>query len=98
MTAKTWNPLRARRGRALRRMAAVFLDRPDGQHFGFDTARAARVSSGVMYPLLTLMEVDGWLESGWESPPPEGRPPRRWYRLTELGRLDCSALLGEEAR
>lgn len=92
------NPLRARRDRALRRMAAVFLADPDSRHFGFDTSRAARISSGSMYPLLARLEVDGWLESGWEDPAPVDRPARRWYRLTELGRLELSALLSEEER
>ncbi|WP_280319971.1 PadR family transcriptional regulator [Nocardia wallacei] len=91
------NPLRARRDRAQRRLAEVFLARPDACHFGWDTARAARISSGVLYPLLARMEVDGWLESGWEDPAPVDRPARRWYRLTELGRLELSALLSEEA-
>lgn len=93
-----WNPFRARRERALRRMASVLLARPDGEHYGFDTMQAAGISSGAMYPLLTRMVLDGWLEDGWEYPDPQDRPRRRWYRLTELGRLELSALVDEEVK
>ncbi len=93
-----WNPFRARRERALRRMASVFLARPDDQHYGFDTTQAAGISSGALYPLLARMEVDGWLESGWQDPAPEGRRPRRWYRLTDLGKLEMAALLEQEVK
>lgn len=92
------NPLRARRDRAQRRIAEVFLSRPDAQHFGQETSRAARIKSDSLYPLLICMEVDGWLESGWEDPPPLDRPARRWYRLTDLGKLELSALLSKEER
>lgn len=89
-----WNPLRRRRERALRRIGEVFLAHPDAQHFGWDTSRAAEVSSGAMYPVLTRMCIDGWLSDGWADAPP-GRPRRRWYRLTPLGQRELTALLWE---
>lgn len=93
-----WNPLRARRERTLRRMAYVFLARPDAQHFAWDICRTARVSSGAVYPALTRMLVDGWVSDGWEDPAPPTGHRRRWYRLTELGRHELTALLDEEAK
>lgn len=41
------------------------------------------VSEGTVYPLLSRLEGDGWLESSFE-PSPAG-PPRKYYRLTRRG-------------
>ena len=28
----------------------------------------------------------GWITDHWEDPPPEDRPPRRFYEMTSTGR------------
>ncbi|WP_306365469.1 PadR family transcriptional regulator [Nocardia sp. CC227C] len=88
----TWNPLRVRRLRAERRLAAVLLALPADRHYGWPLTRQAGISSGTMYPALLRMQRDGWLTDGWE-PEPDGRPARRWYKLTELGRRELALLL-----
>ena len=48
----------------------------------------------MMYPLLQRMLVEGWLADGWEEQAQTGRakrPPRRYYELTEAGKLALGA-------
>lgn len=50
--------------------------------------------------MLTRMLNEGWLADRWEDPPTtirEKRPPRRYYELTDDGRLALGAVL-QEAR
>ena len=46
------------------------------------------LNSGTLYPILFRLERAGWLGSRWEEidPKAEGRPRRRFYRLTEDGK------------
>jgi PadR family transcriptional regulator PadR len=48
---------------------------------------AAGLPSGTVHPILARLERVGWLESRWEeiNPRAEGRPARRYYRLTPDG-------------
>jgi PadR family transcriptional regulator PadR len=87
-----WNPLRARRERDTRRIAAVFLALPDDHHYGWDLSRKAGVNSGSMYPILTRMVADCWLRDGWDDLP-EDQPQRRYYSITVLGQHEMTALL-----
>ena len=45
--------------------------------------------------MLTRMLNEGWVEDGWEDPNTirEKRPPRRYYELTDKGRLELGAVL-----
>ncbi|MFD3400073.1 PadR family transcriptional regulator [Kribbella sp. NPDC058693] len=49
--------------------------------------QATGLPSGTIYPIFERLERSGWLESGWESidPVTEGRPARRYYKLTTRG-------------
>src|SRR5690349_12515083 len=49
--------------------------------------RATGHPSGALYPMLTRLLAAGWLEAHWEDVDPvaEGRPARRYYRLTPDG-------------
>lgn len=81
--------MKRRRTEALTRLAAVLMDDPDGRHWGYDTAKKARVRSATLYRLLDRLLADGWLEDGWEDPSTvSGRPPRRYYTVTALGRTE----------
>jgi len=76
--------------------AIELLRRGTGEFYGFLIAKemrdrdAARLltSHGTLYKALDRMEKAGLLTSRWEDPmvaANEGRPRRRWYRVTAAG-------------
>ena len=59
-----------------------------GNEFGFDIITATGLTSGTVYPALDKLEDLGLLRSRWEDPRiarREGRPPRRYFKLTAAG-------------
>lgn len=73
----------------LQQLALALLDDPDGDHYGYPLCKASKLRSGVVYPMLARLLDAGWLTDSWEDPEvarSEKRPPRRIYRLTDLGR------------
>jgi PadR family transcriptional regulator, regulatory protein PadR len=65
----------------------AFLDDPERERYGLDLAQEAGLEPGTIYPILVAFENAGWLRS-WEEevdPHLEGRPRRRYYRLTADG-------------
>ena len=50
-------------------------------------SQMAGLPSGTVHPILARLETVGWLTSRWEQIDPrvEGRPTRRYYRLTPDG-------------
>ena len=66
---------------------AVLMDAPADEHYGLDVAHRTGLKSGSLYPILNRLEDHGWLTSRWEDiePGEEGRPRRRYYRLTGGG-------------
>jgi PadR family transcriptional regulator, regulatory protein PadR len=84
-----------RRTHALIQVALALMDEPHGRHWGYDLLRRARVRSGVLYPILHRMLEEGWLEDGWEDPATlqHKGPPRRYYRLTDKGRVELGGVL-----
>lgn len=75
-------------------LAAAFMEDPGGTHWGYALSKRSGLKSGVLYPLLARMLTEGWLRDGWEDPASyaEKRPPRRYYRLTDLGARELGAL------
>ena len=71
----------------LERVLRVFLADPAGRYHGYDLMKAARLSSGTLYPMLGRLERDGLLTAAWEprTDDPSGRPPRKYYQLTGEG-------------
>ena len=65
----------------------VLLAEPDGELYGGEIGEQAGLRSGTVHPILARLEGVGWLRSRWEDVDPraEGRPPRRYYRLTAAG-------------
>jgi PadR family transcriptional regulator PadR len=60
-----------------------------GYAYGFDIIDATGLPSGTVYPLLRRLDRMGCVESRWESQSKaarEGRPARRYYRITGEGR------------
>lgn len=65
----------------------VFLDDPNGEHYGYTLMRASALPSGNLYPILSRLEAAGWIEGHREDidATTAGRRPRRYYRLTADG-------------
>ena len=60
----------------------------DGYRFGLDIMDATGLPSGPVYPTLARMENRAFLDSEWEDDATaraDGRPRRRYYRLTPEG-------------
>ena len=52
--------------------------------------------SPVMYRILHSMLDEGWLTDGWEEQAQIGRakrPPRRYYELTDTGKVELGAVI-----
>jgi len=70
--------------------AAVLLAIKHGHRYGFDVMDATGLPDGTVYPILRRLERRGVLEGDWEDEAvaqAEQRPARRYYRLTESGRV-----------
>lgn len=69
----------------------------DSDRYGFELIRALSeadelvTSEGTVYPLLTRLRHDGFVETFWQESP-QG-PPRRYYRLTKDGRVALDAFM-----
>lgn len=67
----------------------VMLEDPERELYGFELAKSSGLASGTIYPILARLVSSGWVTSRWEEPEAgreEGRPPRRYFRLTAEGR------------
>lgn len=66
----------------------AMLEDPSRQRYGLELCERTGLASGTIYPIVTRLEQAGWMESFWEAPEQhvaEGRPRRRYYRLTRDG-------------
>ena len=69
---------------------------PQAEMYGLEFCDATGLPSGTVYPILARLEGLGWLESRWEEPEThvaDGRPRRRYYRLTEDGAARAQSAL-----
>lgn len=60
----------------------------DGDAYGLDLVGRTGLSSGTVYPVLGRLRRRGWVEGVWEDQAVadrEGRPRRKYYRLTPRG-------------
>jgi PadR family transcriptional regulator, regulatory protein PadR len=60
----------------------------NGFEYGFDIVDHTGLPSGTVYPALSRLERDGFVRSSWEDESRahrEGRPARRYYRITAPG-------------
>ena len=60
-----------------------------GARYGLDIIEATGLPSGTVYPALASSEKRGYVAGTWEATAiaaREGRPRRRYYRLTSTGR------------
>lgn len=68
---------------------AILLAISRGSRYGFDIMDEAALPSGTVYPVLARLEERGYVRSRWETASiaqKEGRPPRRYYTVTAIGR------------
>src|SRR5690349_18644940 len=59
-----------------------------GFEYGFDIIDHTGLPSGTVYPALSRLERDGYVKSAWEDERRahrDGRPARRYYRVTAPG-------------
>ena len=59
-----------------------------GVEYGFDVIDQTGLPSGTVYPVLSRLERDGYVKSSWEDERKahkDGRPARRYYRVTATG-------------
>ena len=73
----------------------ALLEDPQQELYGLQIGQAAGLPSGTVHPILARLEGLRWLESFWEDidPRDEGRPARRYYRLTAAGADSARAAL-----
>jgi PadR family transcriptional regulator, regulatory protein PadR len=73
----------------------ALLTDPSKELYGVEIGQAAGLPSGTVHPILARLETVGWLTSRWEDidPRAEGRPARRYYRLTPNGLALAQAAL-----
>jgi DNA-binding PadR family transcriptional regulator len=77
--------------------ASVLQALAAGYRYGFDIVEVVGVRGGTVYPLLRRLEARGVVSAEWEEAEigrHEGRPSRRYYRLTAEG----DALVQEATR
>lgn len=67
---------------------AVLQALSDGHSYGFDVIERTGLPSGTVYPALSTLTRKGLVESAWEDEEGahrDGRPRRRYYRVTSEG-------------
>ncbi|MBN1939567.1 MAG: helix-turn-helix transcriptional regulator [Candidatus Aminicenantes bacterium] len=70
-----------------------------GEDYGYNLIQKVREftggylewTEGMIYPVLQRMEIDGLIESKWKTA--GDQRPRRYFRITEKGRVELSAEL-----
>lgn len=77
----------------------ALLEQPAKEMYGLEICAKAGLPSGTIHPILARLEKAEWLESWWEDAEPreEGRPRRRYYRLTQDGAVKARAALARAA-
>jgi PadR family transcriptional regulator len=77
-------------------LRALLAD-PQAELYGVEIGDAAGLPSGTVHPILARLEGLRWVQSRWEDidPKVEGRPARRYYRLTAAGAQQARTALAE---
>lgn len=73
-----------------------FLDNPGRRLYGLELMRTLDLGSGTLYPILGRLVTRGWLVAQLEQTNTDnpGRPPRRFYELTDDGRQAAMSFTG----
>lgn len=79
-------------------LAALAAD-PSRWRYGYELGAETGLKAGSLYPILVRLADRKFLEARWEDSPPQGRPARHLYRLTEAGlKLASGAAAAAAAR
>jgi DNA-binding PadR family transcriptional regulator len=79
----------------------AMLAEPAAERYGLQLCAETGLPSGTIYPIVARLEQVGWVDSHWEDPGEhvaEGRPRRRYYRLTDDGAALARAALARVDR
>ncbi|MGD0246325.1 MAG: helix-turn-helix transcriptional regulator [Streptosporangiaceae bacterium] len=78
----------------------AFLQDPARELYGLELAEETGLLPGTAYPILLRLENEGWVTSSWEdiNPEIEGRPRRRYYRMTASGAEQASKAIASARR
>jgi PadR family transcriptional regulator, regulatory protein PadR len=79
----------------------ALLTEPAAERYGLQLCAETGLPSGTIYPIVARLEQVGWVESSWEDPArhvAEGRPRRRYYRLTGEGAMKARDALARVRR
>ena len=82
------------------RVLQALLADPSSELYGLHIAGIAGLATGTVHPILARLETVDWVESRWEDIDPsiEGRPARRYYRLTAEGAEQAQRALARAYR
>lgn len=69
----------------------------DDPLWGYRILLETGIRAGTVYPILSRFLIHDWVETWKEADSGSGLPPRRFYRLTEQGRLAADVALKERA-
>jgi DNA-binding PadR family transcriptional regulator len=78
----------------------ALLSRPATPRWGRDIGQEVGLKSGTLHPILARLERAGVVESFWELPDElenQGRPRRRYYRLTTGGAQAAQLAIAEKS-
>jgi PadR family transcriptional regulator PadR len=78
------------------RVLDALLAEPAQDLFGLEVCRRTHLTTGTVTRILSRLEKEGWVRSWWEDEPVarrEGRPRRRFYRLTDEGWHEARRLI-----
>jgi len=73
----------------------ALLAEPGREMYGREIMQAASLATGTVYPILARLEAEGWISVRDEKidKRAEGRPARRYYRLTASGVENAGAAM-----
>lgn len=76
-----------RRTQTMLTVAQTKLDHGTGRFWAYDLCKRSGIKPGSIYPMMSKFLNEGWLIDGWEpaASGTPGRPPRRYYTLTDEG-------------
>jgi PadR family transcriptional regulator, regulatory protein PadR len=76
----------------------ALMTAPDREMYGLEIMRGLSMGSGTVYPLLDRANDAGWVTVRAEKidPQAKGRPPRRYYRITDAGIQAAREAIGRE--